>query len=289
MSEPRPSAAVPPAPATRAATLAVTVVVPARNAEDILAECLASIAESGPAEIIVVDGNSTDRTAEIARTYASQILNDEGKGLPAARLMGAQAATQPLIALIDADVVLPAGALRDLVDEYERDGYDALQAGLLSESGSGYWGQALAHHHRTGRSKDWFGLVTTIISRDTLLEHGFDSAFMSGEDIEFRWRLARAGLKLGVSKRTIVAHRFGDTFEFAKDQWLADGHGLGRMVAKHPLRGARLLTLPLAAAGRGSVLALMRREPRWLPYYALFAAYNYVGMGSELGRRLTSR
>jgi glycosyltransferase involved in cell wall biosynthesis len=271
------------------APLAITVIVPARNAEGILEECLASIAASGPAEIIVVDGNSSDRTVEIARRYAAQILNDEGKGLPAARLLGAQAATQPLVALIDADVVLHPGALRDLVDEYERDGYDALQAGLLSESGCGYWGQALVHHHRTGRSKGWFGLVATIISRDTLLEHGFDAAFMSGEDIEFRWRLARAGLKLGVSQTTIVAHRFGDTFDFAKGQWLADGHGLGRMVAKHPVRGARLLALPLAAAGRGSLLALLRREPRWLPYYALFAAYNYVGMGSEIGRRLTSR
>ncbi len=273
----------------RLPTLDVTVIVPARNAEDILEECLASIAESGPAEIIVVDGNSTDRTVEIARKYAQQILNDEGKGLPAARLMGAQAAKSPLVALIDADVVLHPGALRALVAEYQRDRYDALQAGLLSESGSGYWGQALVHHHRTGRSKGWFGLVATIIARDTLLQHGFDAAFMSGEDIEFRWRLARAGLKLGVSSETIVAHRFGDTFDFAKGQWLADGHGLGRMVAKHPLRGARLLALPLAAAGRGSVLALIRREPRWLPYYALFAAYNYVGMGSEIGRRLSPR
>ncbi|MDQ1456102.1 MAG: hypothetical protein QOH28_1722 [Actinomycetota bacterium] len=280
MSEPGPSTP---------AMLDLTVVIPARNAEDILEECLTSIAASGPAEIIVVDGNSTDRTVEIARRYAQQILNDEGKGLPAARLMGAQAAKSPLIALIDADVVLHPGALRELVAEYQRDGYDALQAGLLSESGSGYWGQALVHHHRTGRSKGWFGLVATIIGRDTLLQHGFDAAFMSGEDIEFRWRLARAGLKLGVSSKTIVAHRFGDTFDFAKGQWLADGHGLGRMVTKHPLRGARLIALPLAAAGRGSMLALIRREPRWLPYYALFAAYNYVGMGSEIGRRLTAR
>src|SRR3978361_2565444 len=121
--------------------LPITVVVPARNAEGILEACLASIAASGPAEIIVVDGNSTDRTVEIARRYAAQVLNDEGKGLPAARLMGAQVATQPLIALIDADVTLHPGALADLIDEYRRDGYDALQAGQRSEAGSGYWGQ----------------------------------------------------------------------------------------------------------------------------------------------------
>jgi glycosyltransferase involved in cell wall biosynthesis len=289
VSELRPFPAVRPALASTAPTIPLTVIVPARNAEEILEECLASIAESNPAQIIVVDGNSTDRTVEIARKYASQVLNDEGKGLPAARLMGAQAATQPLIALIDADVVLHTGALRDLIDEFEGDGYDALQAGQHSVAGPGYWGQALVQHHRNSRSKSWFGLVATIIGRDTLLEHGFDAAFVTGEDIEFRWRLARAGLKLGVSTRTVVAHRFGDTFGFARDQWLMDGHGLGRMVVKHPLRGARLLALPAAAAARGSALALARREPRWLPYFALFAAYNYVGMGSEIGKRLTTR
>jgi glycosyltransferase involved in cell wall biosynthesis len=266
--------------------LDITVVVPVRNAEELIDECLASIARSEPREIIVVDGLSTDRTLEIAGRYPVRVLSDEGRGLPAARVIGAQAASSRLVALIDADVVLPEGSLEQLLEEYTEKGYTALQAGLESVSGPGYWGQALANHHRSGRSKDWFGLVATILDRETLLEHGFDQAFLSGEDIEFRWRLQRAGARLGVSRRTNVTHRFGDTFEFAKGQWLADGHGLARMITKHRWRAAHLIGLPLAAALRGSLLSLARRQPRWLPYYVCFCVFNYVGMLGELGGTL---
>ncbi|MEO5574738.1 MAG: glycosyltransferase [Gaiellaceae bacterium] len=264
--------------------LDISVVVPVRNAEELVDECLASIALSDPREIIVVDGLSTDRTLEVARRYPVQVLSDEGRGLPAARAIGATAASSRLVALIDADVVLPEGALARLIEEFTEDGYAGLQAGLESVSGPGYWGRALAHHHRSGRSKDWFGVVATIFERDTLLEHGFDEEFLSGEDIELRWRLQRAGARLGVSRRTSVVHRFGDTFEFAKGQWLADGHGFGRMIGKHRWRAAPLLALPLAAALRGTVLSAARRQPQWGPYYLCFAVFNYVGMFAELGR-----
>jgi len=262
--------------------LDVSVVVPVRNAEELIDDCLASISRSEPREIILVDGLSTDRTLEIARRYPVRILSDEGRGLPAARALGAEAANSKLVALIDADVVLPEGALERLLEEFGEDGYAALQAGLDSVSGPGYWGQALAHHHRSGRSKDWFGVVATIFERDVLLEYGFDRAFLSGEDIELRWRLQQSGARIGVSRRTKVIHRFGDGFEFAKAQWLADGHGLGRMIAKHRWRAAILLGLPLAAGLRGTVLSVVRRQPRWIPYYLCFTVFNYIGMLGEL-------
>ena len=139
--------------------LDISVVIPVRNAEEALDECLASILRSEPREIIVVDGLSTDATVDIARRYPVRILSDEGRGLPAARLVGAEAATSRWVALVDADVVLPDGALRELLREFTEERYTALQAGLESVSDPGYWGQALAHHHRNGRSKQWFGLV----------------------------------------------------------------------------------------------------------------------------------
>jgi glycosyltransferase involved in cell wall biosynthesis len=259
--------------------LDLSVVVPVRNAERLLDECLASIVRSEPREVIVVDGNSTDRTAEVARRYAVRLLSDGGRGLPIARLLGAEAASSRRVALIDADVVLPDGALGALLEEFAEGGYLALQAGLRSTSGPGYWGQALVEHHRTGRSKDWFGLVATVFERDALLQHGFDQRFLSGEDIELRWRLERAGARVGVSRRTVVIHRFADdSFAFARGQFLADGHGLGRMVGKHGWRGGWLLALPLAAAGRGMALSLVRGQSRWTGYYLLYALYNYLGM-----------
>ncbi|HET9442561.1 MAG TPA: glycosyltransferase [Acidimicrobiales bacterium] len=264
----------------------LTVVVPARNAGALLDDCLASVVSAGPREVIVVDGRSTDDTVEVARRHGATLLSDDGTGLPRARLIGVEAASTPWVALVDADVVLPDGALEQLLREFVAGDFAALQAGLRSEGGPGYWGRALADHHRSGRSKDWFGLVATIFHRDTLLEHGFDPNFLSGEDIELRWRLERAGARIGVSRRTVVRHRFqSDTFAFARSQWLADGHGLGRMIAKHRWSGAWLAVLPAAAGLRGAVLAVGRLQPRWVPYYLGFATYNYVGMARQLRER----
>jgi glycosyltransferase involved in cell wall biosynthesis len=263
---------------TEMPNLDLSVIIPARNAERLLEDCLASVARANPREIIVVDGNSTDGTLDIARRYDVQILSDEGRGLPAARMLGAETATSERVVLLDADVVLPDRALAQLLEEFEECGYTALQAGLHSVGGEDYWGQALAYHHRTGRSKNWFGLVATIFDRQALLEHGFDSRFLSGEDIELRWRLQQSGARIGVSQRTIVLHRFEGGFSFALGQWLMDGKGLGRMVTKHGLRGALLLAMPLAGAARGIALALLRRQPRWVPYFLCYGFFNYAGM-----------
>jgi O-antigen/teichoic acid export membrane protein len=264
----------------------VTVIVPARNAEQWIRPCLQAVARSHPAETIVVDGLSADRTVKLARAEGARVISDEGQGVAAARRLGAEAARTPYVALIDVDVVLPQGALQSLLEEFIGDGYTGLQAGLRSVSGPRYWGRALTAHHRSGRSKKWFGAVATVFEREALLEHGFDDRFMSGEDIDLRWRLQRAGAKVGVSHQTVVEHHFGDTWQFAKGQWLADGHGLARMVRVRGPRSLLLPLLPLAAAVRGAGLSLVRLQPQWLPYYACFCVFNYAGMAAELGRTI---
>jgi glycosyltransferase involved in cell wall biosynthesis len=263
----------------------LTVVIPARNAAQLLPGCLESVLRQRPARIVVVDGNSTDSTIDIARRYGATILSDEGKGLPVARMLGVRAAETKYVVLVDADVMLPDGALAKLLGEFMAGGYSALQAGLYSVGGPGYWGRALAQHHRWGRSKTWFGLVATIFERVNLLEIGFDDRFMSGEDIELRWRLMRAGHKVGVSTETVVTHRFdGDSFGFAWNQFSMDGRGLAAMVAKHGWAGARLLALPAAAMVRGVGLSLLRLKPQWIPYYLFFAAGNYAAMAGWFAR-----
>src|SRR6185503_18073266 len=92
----------------------LTVVVPARNAEHLLDECLDGLRKAGPAEVIVVDGQSGDETARLARA------------------LGARSARTRYVALVDADVVIPDGALEALLEEYKAGGYTALQAGLHS-------------------------------------------------------------------------------------------------------------------------------------------------------------
>lgn len=264
--------------------LEVSVVVPARNAASWLAECLESIRSQRPREIIVVDGCSTDATAEIARSYGARVISDEGRGLPAARMLGVKSARCDVVALIDADVVIPPGALGGLLDEFKACGYDGLQFGLVSESdGPGYWGAALAWHHNHSRVRSWFGVCATLMRRKVLLSVAFDDTFRSGEDIELRIRLEEAGYRLGVSSTTVVRHRFADTFDAARDQWLQDGAGMARTIRKHPARAGWMLALPLLATVRGAGLSLLQ-APRFLPYWAGFVVYNYVALFGEILR-----
>jgi hypothetical protein len=66
--------------------LELTVIIPARNEEECLGACLQSlVAQSETAfelgrdwELIVVDDHSTDRTAEIARSFAGVTVMEAG-------------------------------------------------------------------------------------------------------------------------------------------------------------------------------------------------------------------
>lgn len=264
--------------------LKVSVVVPARNAATWLGECLESIGRQHPHEMIVIDGCSTDNTVQIARSFGARVISDEGRGLPAARMLGARSANSDVVALIDADVVLPPGSLAELLVEFETGGFDGLQFGLASESdGPGYWGSALAWHHNHSRVRSWFGVCATLMRRDVLLSVGFDDNFRSGEDIELKIRLEDAGYRLGVSPTTVVRHRFADTFDCARDQWLQDGAGLARTIRKHPARAGWMVALPLLATVRGAGLSLVH-APRYLPYWAGFLLYNYRSMFGEILR-----
>lgn len=265
-----------------AAPLPVSVIVPARNAAAWLPGCLASVRAQDPAELIVVDGESSDETVAIAESFGARIFSDGGRGVPAARMLGARHASQGTLALVDADVVIPQGALAVLLEEFISRDLDGLQFALVSEClADDYWGQALAWHHNHSRVRSWFGVCATLIERDCLLENEFDESFRSGEDIELRMRLQRKGARLAVSTGTAVRHRFAPGLATAMDQWTQDGAGLARAALKHPDRAAWTISLPLLATARGVALALVI-APRYLPYWAGFLVVNYAAMARQL-------
>jgi len=84
---------------------AVSVIVPVFNGERYLAEALESIfgQTRPPAEVIVVDDGSTDRTAEVAGRFPVRCLHQENRGVAAARNAGVQAAAGDLLAFLDHD------------------------------------------------------------------------------------------------------------------------------------------------------------------------------------------
>lgn len=83
----------------------VSVVIPAYRSERTIAETLESIKGQTrpPAEIIVVDDGSPDRSAEIATGYGVRVLTQENGGPAAARNRGILEARGDWIAFADAD------------------------------------------------------------------------------------------------------------------------------------------------------------------------------------------
>lgn len=89
----------------------VSIVIPVYNEAAALAACLEAIAAQTvtPYEVIVVNNNSTDDTARVARSFGFVRLLEESKqGVVHARSRGFNAARGDVIGRIDADSLLPA-------------------------------------------------------------------------------------------------------------------------------------------------------------------------------------
>jgi glycosyltransferase involved in cell wall biosynthesis len=278
VTEPKPDVVPAAAP-----SIDVSVIVPTRNAADWIVECLESILASRPAEIILVDGHSDDGTVALAQGLVDRVLRDEGGGPGAARNLGVAEAKSRWVAFIDADVVVPPEALGALLNEARERSLVALQAGLRSH-GTDYWSDQLAWHHNHGRSRSWFGVSATVMRRDVAKSFPFDDTLRSGEDIDLRLRLAEASMPVGVSESVVVDHRFAPTFGAARDQWTADGAGLGRLVRKFGAPGLRHLAVPFGAAAYWLARSVV--APRRLPYFLGFLLGNWWGAikGLEDGR-----
>lgn len=88
----------------------VSIVIPVHNEERHLHACLQAIATQTvpPYEVIIVDNNSTDKSAAIANSYSFvRLLSEPRQGIAAARSTGFDAATGDIIGRVDADIRIP--------------------------------------------------------------------------------------------------------------------------------------------------------------------------------------
>ena len=110
----------------------VTVVIPTLNEERMLPGCLAALAaQTEPVdEIVVVDNNCTDRTAEIALAAGARVITESQAGITYARTAGFDAATSDIIARIDADTLVSTNWAETIRDAFAADpGLDAVAGG----------------------------------------------------------------------------------------------------------------------------------------------------------------
>jgi GT2 family glycosyltransferase len=126
----------------------VAAVVGNYQGEELLPDCLASLHAQThrPAEVIVVDGGSTDRSVAVAERHAAQVLRHDNRGLGYLYNRGADAATAPYVIFLNNDVALDPDCVARL-------------AAALDEEPSRFAADA--------RQLDWSG-TRTIHARTTL-------------------------------------------------------------------------------------------------------------------------
>ncbi|MGY5115423.1 bifunctional polysaccharide deacetylase/glycosyltransferase family 2 protein [Streptomyces sp. 900105755] len=107
-------------------TRPVSVIVPAYNEKECIANTLESLAQSThPIEVIVVDDGSTDGTSEIARAAADKlgmpnvrVIRQENAGKPAALNNGVRNASYDIVVMMDGDTVFEPDTVRHLVQPF---------------------------------------------------------------------------------------------------------------------------------------------------------------------------
>lgn len=210
----------------------VTVVLPCLNEAEALPGVLAAIPPGYRA--LVVDNNSTDDTAEVARGHGAQVVAERVPGYGSAVHAGVVAATSPIVAVIDADGSLDPGDLPRLVAAL--DGAEMVTGRRRPVRGLRWpWHARLGTAAVCFRLRHKHGLAVhdiapmRVMRRDDLLNLGVQDR-RSGYPLELLVRAAAAGWRVveldvaygprtgGVSK---VSGSVRGSFHAAVDFWRA--------------------------------------------------------------------
>jgi glycosyltransferase involved in cell wall biosynthesis len=196
----------------------ISVVVPAYNEEENITACLGSLNRQtlprSEYEIIVVDGNSKDRTRELAAPLADLVFIQASRRVGGARNDGAMRAKGEILATTDADCVLPPDWLERIRDDFAK--YHPVQL-----YGTVYPREPGLRHRISlwfANTFSWLGYHTgllyytlgcnTAFDRETFLRAGMYRTIDAGDDLEIALRMKQAGkvlfdpkLRVGFSMR----------------------------------------------------------------------------------------
>lgn len=289
----------------------LTVVVPAHNASAQLALSLAALNASDLSreswELIVVDDGSSDDTAVVADSLADRTISTgpTARGPAYARNRGAELASAPLIAFIDADVVVHNDALSLLVGAVDRDrnivaafgSYDdtPADAGIVSE-----YRNLLHHyvHHRNAGDASTFwagcGVVDARVFRDVGMFDEKSYARPQIEDIELGRRLIAAGGRVVIDPRIQGKHlKVWRIPGMMKTDLMDRGVPWVRLLLRSPATsnastpslGAREIIGTVAVAGS---LAFAVAGVLWMRSFAFLTATALLALSFWVNRELYS-
>lgn len=262
----------------------ISVLIPAHNEEHFIGRCIASVIATGwptdRLEILVVDHQSTDATAAIARAAGACVISaDHGMKIGAVRNVGLTAAHGEFVAFVDADCTVPSTWLRSAIDILSSDSrVGAVGGGPALAPEDGTWIERCLAPTRgpSGIVREVVSLVTySFIAKTKLLRDlgNFNETVLSGEDDDMSNRIRKHGLLLiATSDCRVVHHGFAHTLAqvVRKEIW----HGSNHIEVRSRFDLTLALTLLFIGASCTLLVCLgaVLLDPRSLFLDALFAS-----------------
>jgi dolichol-phosphate hexosyltransferase len=130
----------------------LSIVIPAMNEEEGIGDTLdiiplKALEEMGyPTEVVVVDGESVDRTRDIAREKGARVVIEPRKGYGRAYKTGFEHARGEIVATGDADTTYPFDKLPEYLRLFEREKLDFLTGNRFGKLQPG----AMSAKHKVG-------------------------------------------------------------------------------------------------------------------------------------------
>ncbi|MBM3130257.1 MAG: glycosyltransferase [Chloroflexi bacterium] len=197
--------------------LQVTVIVPAFNSADTLPACLNSLQRQTrvPDEIIVVDDDSLDQTAQVAERLGVRVLRQSHAGPAAARNLGARVARGDIVMFTDSDCEPRADWVEQMLKPFAdprvmgaKGTYITRQSELLARLVQVEFEDKYARMRRQG-TIDFVDTYAAAYRRDIFVRlEGFNEIFptASVEDIELSFRLSERKARLVFAPQAQVLH-----------------------------------------------------------------------------------
>lgn len=198
--------------------LAVSFVVIAFNERDHIEACLRAILSQEQVdihEVIVVDDGSIDGTGEAVATLARsdprvRLLAQANLGRGAARAAGVRAAQAPLIAFVDADVVIPHDWTRRCLAELP--GHAAVGGIAVPDGHTAVLARVSGARPREQPGSLPITGANVLFAAGILHAFPFDPADRLGEDFRLAKRLLRAGYRLKRVDGLVARHEESKSF-----------------------------------------------------------------------------
>ena len=236
----------------------VSVVVIAKNAEKTLAKCLSSILEQtySAYEIVVVCGQSTDRTKEIASKFPVKVIDAPTRDTyGTSRNLGIMTAKGDIIAFLDADDYADLTWLEKIAQDfhntscaavcpkyqyfYPQNWFTDLKWNLMRRQSKKI---SRASHNRAWQH---FGTSGAAFKKDFFEKTGLfdENMFFGSEDKDIALRARRGGILICISTQAIIYLKPATSVkEWLKETFYRHGLGHGTIRRKHGEYRAPLIT-----------------------------------------------